>query len=91
VISALSLHFAAFAHEDGLYTMAAKEMPDEIHRLAPLPQRGAFSKRRRCSLPRGNKGLWGEVMMLALGCLAVVCGVFAMLWADGNLVLSRRA
>jgi len=30
-------------------------------------------------------------MMLALGCLAVVCGVFAMLWADGNLVLSRRA
>ena len=28
-------------------------------------------------------------MMLALGCLAVVCGVFAMLWADGAFRFKR--
>jgi hypothetical protein len=28
-----------FAREDSLYTMTLKETPDEIHRLAPLPER----------------------------------------------------
>jgi hypothetical protein len=28
-----------FTREDGIYTMTVKETPDEIHRLAPLPER----------------------------------------------------
>ena len=28
-----------FAREDSLYTMTVQETPDEIHRLAPLPER----------------------------------------------------
>ena len=30
-------------------------------------------------------------MMLALGCLTAVCGVFAMLWADGRIPVGRNS
>ena len=33
----------------------------------------------------GRKTLGREMMILALGCLTVVCGVFAMHWADGAI------
>jgi hypothetical protein len=52
------------------------------------PPRKARPKTELCQTPEcGFKQLrtWG-VMMLTLGWLTVVCGVFAMLWADGVIL-----